>query len=125
MIYSEEAKKIYNDVCDKYKHHWLDTTISKTMAMEMINKALNPISVNHEREQFYCHNKDFDKDDNNCQKQCDMCRYLDTGKLQELTTVGCCKEQLISFGEYLKERDIITTKKENIPVRVDLFLKRS
>lgn len=39
--------------------------------------------------------------------------------------VGCRRELLISFGEYLKERDIITTKKENIPVRVDLFLKRN
>lgn len=39
----------------------------------------------------------------------------------------CCKsdsELLTSFAEYLKERDILTTKKENIPVRVDLFLKR-
>lgn len=38
--YTEESKKIYNEVCDKYKHHWLDTTITQTMAMEMITKAL-------------------------------------------------------------------------------------
>ena len=39
----------------------------------------------------------------------------------------CCKsdsELLTSFAEYLKERDILTIKRENIPVRVDLFLKR-
>ena len=38
--YTEESKKIYNEVCDKYNHHWLDTTITQTMAMEMITKAL-------------------------------------------------------------------------------------
>jgi hypothetical protein len=38
--YTEESKKIYNEVCDKYKHHWLDTTVTQTMAMEMITKAL-------------------------------------------------------------------------------------
>lgn len=41
MEYSEEAKKIYNEVCDKNNHHWLDTYINKTMAMEMINSALS------------------------------------------------------------------------------------
>jgi len=39
--YTEEAKQIYNKVCDKYKHHWLDTTVSQTMAMEMITEALS------------------------------------------------------------------------------------
>ena len=38
--YTEESKKIYNEVCDKYKHHWLNTTITQAMAMEMITKAL-------------------------------------------------------------------------------------
>jgi hypothetical protein len=40
MEYTEQQKQIYNDVCDKYKHNWLNTTISQTMAMEMISKAL-------------------------------------------------------------------------------------
>ena len=40
MKYTEQQKQIYNEVCDKYKHHWLNTTVSQTMAMEMINKAL-------------------------------------------------------------------------------------
>ena len=38
--YTEESKQIYNEVCDKYNHHWLDTTIPQKMAMEMITKAL-------------------------------------------------------------------------------------
>jgi hypothetical protein len=41
MEYTEQQKQIYNDVCDKYKHNWLNTTISQTMAMEMISKALS------------------------------------------------------------------------------------
>lgn len=47
--------------------------------------------------------------------------------LKAINYTHCCKsdsELLTSFAEYLKERDILTTKKENIPVRVDLFLKR-
>jgi hypothetical protein len=40
MEYTEQQKQIYNDVCDKYKHNWLNTTISQTMAMEMISRAL-------------------------------------------------------------------------------------
>jgi len=46
---------------------------------------------------------------------------------EAINFIRCCKsdsELLTSFAEYLKERDILTTKKENIPVRVDLFLKR-
>ena len=45
MEYTEQQKQIYNDVCDKYKHNWLNTTISQTMAMEMISKALTIHSV--------------------------------------------------------------------------------
>ena len=45
MEYTEQQKKIYNEVCDKYKHNWLNTTISQTMAMEMISKALNTRDV--------------------------------------------------------------------------------
>lgn len=41
-----------------------------------------------------------------------------------LGVVSQQRELLTSFAEYLKERDILTTNKENIPVRVDLFLKR-
>ena len=47
--------------------------------------------------------------------------------IKAIIVTHCCKsdsELLTSFAEYLKERDILTTKKENIPVRVDLFLKR-
>jgi len=40
MEYTEQQKQIYNEVCDKYKHNWLNTTVSQTMAMEMISKAL-------------------------------------------------------------------------------------
>lgn len=43
--YTEEAKQVYNKVCDKYKHHWLDTTVSQTMAMEMITEALSIANV--------------------------------------------------------------------------------
>jgi Fe-S cluster biosynthesis and repair protein YggX len=50
MKYTEQQKQIYNDVCDKYKHNWLNTTISQTMAMEMISKALNIHNVSQERE---------------------------------------------------------------------------
>ena len=39
--YTEESKEIYNKVCDKYRHHWLETTVSQTMAMEMITEALS------------------------------------------------------------------------------------
>lgn len=52
--YTEESKKIYNEVCDKYKHHWLNTTITQTMAMEMINKALAISRVVGQSEQYYC-----------------------------------------------------------------------
>ena len=45
MEYTEQQKQIYNDVCEKYKHNWLNTTISQTMAMEMISKALTIHSV--------------------------------------------------------------------------------
>ena len=46
MEYTEQQKQIYNDVCNKYKHNWLNTTISQTMAMEMISKALTiPVVV--------------------------------------------------------------------------------
>jgi hypothetical protein len=34
------------------------------------------------------------------------------------------RELLISFAEYLKERSLINVKKENLPIRVDLYLKR-
>ena len=50
MEYTEQQKQIYNDVCDKYKHNWLNTTISQTMAMEMISKALNIHNVSQHRE---------------------------------------------------------------------------
>ena len=50
MEYTEQQKKIYNDVCEKYKHNWLNTTISQTMAMEMISKALNIHSVSQRSE---------------------------------------------------------------------------
>jgi hypothetical protein len=50
MEYTEQQKQIYNDVCDKYKHNWLNTTISQTMAMEMISKALNIHNVSQQRE---------------------------------------------------------------------------
>ena len=50
MKYTEQQKQIYNDVCDKYKHNWLNTTISQTMAMEMISKALNIADVSQQRE---------------------------------------------------------------------------
>lgn len=55
--YTEEAKQIYNKVCDKYKHHWLDTTISQTMAMEMITEALSIADVVEQSEQLVCDHK--------------------------------------------------------------------
>lgn len=58
----------------------------------------------------------------------DKLRYEIIKKHQEVINNSRCyksdSELLTSFAEYLKERDILTTKKENIPVRVDLFLKR-
>jgi len=52
MEYTEQQKQIYNEVCDKYKHHWLNTTVSQTMAMEMISKALAIYRVSCQREQL-------------------------------------------------------------------------
>ena len=54
MEYTEQQKQIYNDVCDKYKHNWLNTTVSQTMAMEMISKALTIHSVVGQSEQLVC-----------------------------------------------------------------------
>jgi hypothetical protein len=35
------------------------------------------------------------------------------------------RELLISFAEYLKERNLINVRKENLAIRIDLFLKRN
>lgn len=58
--YTEEAKQIYNKVCDKYKHHWLDTTVSQTMAMEMITEALSIVDVSNRRELLLAYSKWWD-----------------------------------------------------------------
>jgi hypothetical protein len=58
MEYTEQQKQIYNDVCDKYKHNWLNTTISQTMAMEMISKALNIHNVSQQRELLLAYNEE-------------------------------------------------------------------
>ena len=57
MEYTEQQKQIYNDVCDKYKHNWLNTTISQTMAMEMISKALNIHNVSQQREPLLAYHR--------------------------------------------------------------------
>ncbi|TXD46475.1 MULTISPECIES: hypothetical protein [unclassified Polaribacter] len=46
-------------------------------------------------------------------------------KQLSLNIVSNRRELLISFLKYLRIRDIANTKKENIGVRVDLFLKRN
>ena len=56
-----------------------------------------------------------------------LIQTLEKIREEAINYTRCCKsdsELLTSFAEYLKERDILTTKRENIPVRVDLFLKR-
>jgi hypothetical protein len=34
------------------------------------------------------------------------------------------RELLIAFAEYLKERSLINVRKENLAIRIDLYLKR-
>ena len=41
-----------------------------------------------------------------------------------LCAVSHRRELLISFAEYLKDRALINVTKENLPIRVDLYLKR-
>ena len=66
MEYTE--KQIYNEVCDKYKHNWLNTTVSQTMAMEMISKALTiPVVV----KSFLCENEENRL--GRCKNQCLSC----------------------------------------------------
>jgi hypothetical protein len=46
---------------------------------------------------------------------------------QAINYTRCCKsdsELLTSFAEYLKERSLLNVRKENIPVRIGLYLKR-
>ena len=42
-----------------------------------------------------------------------------------LPDVSWRSELLISFSEYLHKRDLLNVVKENIPIRVKLFLKRN
>jgi hypothetical protein len=42
-----------------------------------------------------------------------------------LSNVSWRSELLISFSEYLHKRDLMNVVKENIPIRVKLFLKRN
>ena len=42
-----------------------------------------------------------------------------------LSVVSQHSELLISFSEYLHKRDLLNVVKENIPIRVKLFLKRN
>jgi len=44
-----------------------------------------------------------------------------------ITVTHCCEsdsELLTSFAGYLKERDLLNVRKENIDIRVGLYLKR-
>jgi len=46
-------------------------------------------------------------------------------KLFALNNVSWRSELLISFSEYLHKRDLLNVVKQNIPIRVKLFLKRN
>lgn len=41
MKLTKKEQDIYNEVCDKYKHHWLNTTITNTMAIEIADRIAN------------------------------------------------------------------------------------
>tara|TARA_B110000483_G_C17950260_1_gene447993 strand:- start:454 stop:666 length:213 start_codon:yes stop_codon:yes gene_type:complete len=45
-------------------------------------------------------------------------------QLFDLFVVSHQRELLISFAEYLKDRKLINVRKENLTIRVDLYLKR-
>ena len=53
----------------------------------------------------------------------EFAKYYHKQKLT-LTDVSQQRELLISFAEYLKDRALINVTKENLPIRVDLYLKR-
>lgn len=46
-------------------------------------------------------------------------------KKLNIFSVSKQRELLISFSNYLKVRSILNVVQENIPIRVDLFLKRN
>lgn len=50
--YTEEAKQIYIRVCSNHRHHWLRTSVTKEMAMEMIAEALSISNVKESNEQL-------------------------------------------------------------------------
>jgi hypothetical protein len=50
---------------------------------------------------------------------------LKIGQTLPIDNVSNRRELLISFAEYLKERSLINVRKENLGIRIDLYLKRN